>query len=66
VGGAAVSPALNAWIFGCSLLFLAGMVLVVASAVPAVARRYPRALPHGFLMAVASFGLVIVGALLLR
>jgi hypothetical protein len=61
-----VSPALNAWVFGCSLLFLAGMVLVVASAIPAVARRYPRALPHGFLMAVASFGLVIVGALLLR
>jgi hypothetical protein len=61
-----MSPVLNAWIFGCSLLFLAGMVLVVASAIPAVARRYPRALPHGFLVAVASFALVIVGALLFR
>ena len=61
-----MNPALEAWIFGCSLLFLAGMVLVVASAFPAVARRYPRALPHGFLMAIVSFGLVIVGALLLR
>jgi hypothetical protein len=61
-----MSPALNAWVFGCSLLFLAGMVLVVASAVPAVARRYPKALPHGFLLAVASFGLVILGAVVLR
>lgn len=61
-----MSAALNAWIFGCSLLFLAGMLLVVGSGLPAVQRRYPKALGHGFLMAVASFGLVIVGALLLR
>ena len=61
-----MSPALDAWVFACSLLFLAGMLMVVGSAVPAVQRRYPKALPHGFLLAVASFGLVIVGAVLLR
>jgi len=61
-----MNPALDAWIFACSLLFLVGMLLVVASALPSVERRYPRALPHGFLLAVASFALVVVGALLLR
>jgi len=60
-----VSPALEAWIFACSLLFLAGIVLVVSAAVPAARRRYPKGLLHGFLLAVASFALVIVGALIL-
>jgi len=60
-----VSPALEAWVFGCSLLFLGGILLVVGSAVPAVQRRYPRALLHGFLLAIASFALVLVGALIL-
>lgn len=53
---------LDTWLFACSLLFLAGIVLVVASASPALARRYPRALLHGFLLAIASFGLVLLGA----
>lgn len=57
-----MTPTLEAWLFACSLLFLAGIVLVVASGVPAVARRHPRALLHGFLVAIASFGLVLLGA----
>ncbi len=60
-----MNPTLEAWIFGCSLLFLLGMLLVVGSAVPAVQRRFPRILIAGFLVAIASFALVLVGALLL-
>ena len=60
-----MNPTLEAWIFGCSLLFLLGMLLVVGSAVPAVQRRFPRILIVGFLLAIASFALVLVGALLL-
>ena len=60
-----MNPTLEAWIFGCSLLFLAGMLLVVGSAVPAVQRRFPRVLLVGFLLAIASFALVLAGALLL-
>jgi len=60
-----MNPTLEAWIFACSLLFLAGMLLVVGSAVPAVQRRFPRVLLAGFLLAIASFALVLVGAWLL-
>lgn len=60
-----MSPALENWIFACSLLFLLGIVLVVSAAVPAARERYPKALLHGFLLAIASFALVIVGALVL-
>jgi len=60
-----MSPALETWVFFCSLIFLAGIVLVVSAAVPAAQRRYPKALLHGFLLAVASFALVIVGAVIL-
>ncbi|MFO8150487.1 MAG: hypothetical protein R6T93_09330 [Trueperaceae bacterium] len=60
-----MSPALEAWVFFCSLLFLAGIVLVVSAAVPSARERYPKALIHGFLLAIASFALVIVGAVVL-
>ena len=60
-----MSPALETWVFACSVLFLAGIVLVVSAAVPAARERYPKALLHGFLLAMASFVLVIVGALIL-
>lgn len=61
-----VAPGLDAWLFACSLVFLAGIALVVASAVPVVRERYPKALLHGFGLAVFSFALVGLGALLLR
>ena len=40
-------------------LFLAGTLLVALSALPAVSRRWPRAMAMGFLAAVSSFVLVL-------
>lgn len=40
--------------------FLAGMLLVAASAFPAVARRRPRLMLDGFLLTVASLALVFL------
>lgn len=40
-------------------VFLAGTLLVASSAVPAVARRWPRLILVGFLLAIASFALVL-------
>lgn len=40
-------------------LFLAGTLLVTLSALPAVARRWPRAMVTGFLAAIVSFVLVL-------
>ena len=60
-----VEPALDAWLFVCSVVFLAGMLLVASSAVPRVRERYPKALMHGFLVAITSFALVGVGIWLL-
>lgn len=60
-----VNPALDAWLFACSLGFLAGMLLVVASASERVRTRYPKALLHGFLLAIVSFAAVGLGAWLL-
>jgi hypothetical protein len=65
VGSPTVSPALETWVFVCSLLFLAGIVLVVSTAVPSARERYPKALINGFLLAIASFALVILGAVIL-
>jgi hypothetical protein len=45
-----------------SWVFLIGMLMVVSILVPAVARRYPRVLVHGFLVAVSSFVIVGVAA----
>lgn len=47
-------------------LFLAGTALVAASAVPAVTRRYPRAMPAGFMLGVLSFVLVLAAWVLPR
>lgn len=44
-------------------LFLAGILLLVLSAVPALARRWPRLLLIGFGMALLSFALVGAAAL---
>ena len=40
-------------------LFLAGTLMVALSALPAVSRRWPRAMAAGFLAAVSSFVLVL-------
>jgi hypothetical protein len=61
-----MSATLEAWIFGCSLLFLAGMLMVGGSAIPTLQKRYPRLLFRGFAIAALSFLLVLVGALLWR
>ncbi len=61
-----VSPALETWVFVSSWVFLIGMALVVAYAVPTVRARYPKVLFLGFGLAIASFALVGLGALLLR
>lgn len=47
-------------LFGCSLIFLAGILMVTASVFPGVQARYPRLMLQGFLVAVASFGLVLL------
>lgn len=56
---------LETWVFVRSLVFLIGIAMVVAYAVPAVRARYPKALFVGFALAIASFALVGLGALLL-
>lgn len=48
-----------------SYLFLAGVLLVFATIVPAVRERYPRAFGLGFLLAVASIFIVLAAALFL-
>lgn len=47
-------------------LFLAGILMVVLSPVPALARRFPRLYLAGFALAVLSIFLVLVGALTLH
>lgn len=47
-------------------LFLAGILMVVTSPVPALSRRFPRLYLAGFLLAVVSLFLVLAGALLFR
>ena len=49
-----------------SYLFLAGVVLLFSSAVPAVRKRLPRAFAAGSFMALGSFVLVLLGTLLFR
>lgn len=58
-------PVLDAWLSAASWLFLTGTVLVVASAVPPLAQRFPRLLMVGFLLAIASLGVALVAALTL-
>lgn len=56
-------PVLDGWLYAASWLFLAGIVLVIASAVPALTRHFPRLLVTGFMLALASLALVLVAAL---
>ena len=51
-------------LFGCSLVFLAGVLMVAASVFPRVQARYPRLMLQGFLVAVASFALVLLVGIL--
>ncbi len=51
-------------IFGCSLLFLLGVLMVSASAFEGVRDRYPKTMLNGFLVAVLSIGLVLVVGIL--
>jgi hypothetical protein len=45
-----------------SYVFLAGVLLVFATVVPAVRERFPRAFGLGFLLAVASVFVVLAAA----
>ena len=56
-------PVLDGWLYAASWLFLAGIVLVVASAVPALTRRFPRLLMAGFMLALSSLVVVLIAAL---
>ena len=47
-------------------LFLAGVLMVVLSPVPALARRFPRLYLAGFMLAVLSLFMVLAGALTWR
>jgi hypothetical protein len=58
-------PTLDRVTFAASCLFLLGMLMVVATAVPVVQRRYPRFLMYGFLLAILSFVVVGVAAVVL-
>ncbi len=59
-------PLLTSTIRVAAYLFLLGVLMIVASAVPPVARRFPRVFLTGFLVAVLSLVLVLAGALLFR
>lgn len=59
------NPVLDGWLYAASWLFLVGIVLVVASAVPAFAGRFPRLLVLGFMLALASLAVVLIAALAL-
>lgn len=61
-GPASLEPTLRV----LSFVFLTGIVLVFAGAVPAVTRRWPRTMVAGFVLAVTSLFLVLGAALLLR
>jgi hypothetical protein len=56
---------LDGLLYAASWLFLLGVMMVVLSAVPALARRYSRVFLHGFLLSVASLALALVAALVL-
>lgn len=61
-----MSAALTLTIRIAAYLFLAGILMVVLSPVPALSRRFPRLYLAGFLLAVASLLLVLGGAVLFR
>jgi hypothetical protein len=53
---------LDAIIFLASWVFLVGILMVVSVLVPAIGSRYPKILLHGFLVAILSFVIVGVAA----
>ena len=55
-------PTLDAIVYFASWVFLIGILMVVSLLVPAVRNRYPKVLLHGFLVAVSSFVIVGVAA----
>lgn len=59
-------PALDLVIRIAAWLFLAGILMVLGSAVPALARRFPRMFLSGFLLSAGSLVLVLLGAITLR
>ncbi len=54
-----MDPTWNRLIAFAAWVFLAGTLMVAASALPAVARRAPRLLLAGFLLGILSFVLVL-------
>lgn len=60
-----MSSALSLIVRIAAYLFLAGILMVVLSPVPALSRRFPRLYLLGFLLSVVSVFLVLAGALLL-
>jgi hypothetical protein len=56
-------PVLDGWLHAASWLFLAGVLMVIGSAVPVLARRFPRLLVQGFLLTIAALGVALVAAL---
>jgi hypothetical protein len=47
-------------LYGLSLLFLLGVLMVAASAFEGARARYPKLMLHGFLASVLSLALVLV------
>lgn len=47
-------------LFACSLVFLLGVLMVAVSAFEGARARYPQIMLHGFLVAVASFVVVLI------
>ncbi len=60
------APVLETTVRVASFIFLAGMLLLVSSAVPAVTKRFPRTFALGSLLALGSILLVLAAALTLR
>lgn len=56
-------PTLDAWLTAAAWAFMIGTLLVVASALPPIARRFPRVLMAGFMLAIASIAVAFVAAL---
>lgn len=61
LGGVTAPLALT--VRAAAYLFLLGILMVVLSPIPALSRRFPRLYLSGFLLAVGSLLLVLVGAL---
>lgn len=56
-------PLLDRWLEAASWLFLVGVVMVIGSAVPALAQRFPRLLVQGFMVSIAAIGVALVASL---